>query len=70
MRIAERVDVALGAGDHAGGNLEDLGKARSVKVTWRADLNFRIGGLADERRKPADLEFESNNNEKIGVPEL
>src|SRR5437899_8145128 len=58
VRVAEGMDVALGAGDDAGGNLENFGKARSVKVACGADLNLRIGGLADEGRKPADFQLE------------
>src|SRR5262249_15208240 len=33
-------------------------------------LDFRIGGLSDERRKPADLKFEANDHQKIGLPEF
>src|SRR6266853_1146675 len=67
VRVAERVDVTLGTGHLSGGNLEDFGKAGSVKVARRAKLNLRIGGLADERRKPADFQLESDDDEKIGM---
>src|SRR6266511_3631586 len=39
-------------------------------MAGRADLDFRIGGLSDERRKPADLEFETNDHQEIGLPEF
>src|SRR5205807_190707 len=64
VRVAERVNVALGAGHLARGNLENLCKARSVKVARRANLNLRISGLGDERRKPADFQLESDKNNK------
>ena len=70
VRVAERVNVALGAGHLARGNLENLCKARSVKVARRANLNLRISGLGDERRKPADFQLESDNDKKIGVTEF
>src|SRR2546430_10273665 len=63
VRITERMDVTFGAGHLARGNLEDFGKAGSVKVARRANLNFWIGGLANQWRKPADFQFESRSEE-------
>jgi hypothetical protein len=35
-----------------------------------ADLNPRIAGLGDERREPADFEFEPDDDEQFGLGEL
>src|SRR5260370_9566590 len=70
VRVSEWMNVAFGASYLAGGNFENSGKAGSVKVARRANLNLRIGGLADERRKPSDFEFESNDNKKFTVQEI
>src|SRR5260370_6866047 len=70
VRIAERMDVAFRAGRLAGGNFENFGKTGRIKVARRANLNLRIGGLADERRKPADFQLESDYDQKVGVAEF
>src|SRR5580704_7046289 len=64
------MDVSFSAGDLTGGKLQDSCKSRRVQITWRADLNSRIAGLGDERRQPADLEFESDDDEQFGLGEL
>src|SRR6202140_1635633 len=68
--ISERVPVAFGARDLAGGDLENFGEARSVEVAGGPDLNFGIGGLVDERRQPADFKLKADNNEEVGALEL
>src|SRR5260370_13817515 len=45
VRVPQRMNVAFGAGDLAGGEFQDSGKSRGVKITWSADLNPRIAGL-------------------------
>src|SRR5260370_38041507 len=64
------MDVAFRAGDLAGGEFQDSCKSRGVKITRRADLNPRIAGLCDERRQPADFEFEADDDEQLGLGEL
>src|SRR5713101_8112905 len=70
VRIAERVNVAFGASDHARGNFENFGETRSVKIAGGADLDFGIGGLRDQRRQPADFKLETDNDQEIGALEL
>src|SRR6266849_3306679 len=70
VRIAERVNVAFGTSDHARGNFENFGETRSVKIAGGADLDFGIRGLGDQRRQPADFEFETDNDQEIGALEL
>src|SRR6266446_1988609 len=64
------MNVAFSAGDLAGGEFQDSCKSRGVKITRRADLNPGIAGLCDERRQPADLEFEADDDEQLGLGEL
>src|SRR5262245_16417239 len=47
-----------------------MDEARKDEIDGRADMDFRIGGLRDERRKPADLKIEANDHQKIGLPEF
>ncbi len=70
VRVAQRMDVPFGAGDDARGNFENPCEAGSVEVARCSDLNSRIGGLAYQRRKPADFQLESDNDEQIGVPKF
>src|SRR5216683_370924 len=70
VRIAEGVDVAFGASDHARGNFKNFGETRSVEIARSADLDFGICGLRDQRRQPADFELETDNNEEVGALEL
>src|SRR6266849_11067680 len=70
VRIAEGVDVAFGASDHARGNFKNFGETRSVEIARSADLDFGIRGLRDQRRQPADFELETDNNEEVGALEL
>src|SRR5260370_1273772 len=64
------MNVAFGASYLAGGEFQDSCKSRGVKITRRANLNPRIAGLRDERREPADLEFEANDDKQFGLGEL
>ena len=67
MRIPKRMDVAFSASDLARGYFEDFGKTRGVKISGCGNLNLGIAGLGDERRKPADLQFEADDDEEIGL---
>src|ERR1700682_1152189 len=70
MRIAKGLDVALRARYLAGGNFQNSCKTRSVQIAGGGNLNFRIAGLSDQRGKPADLQFESHDDEQIGFAEF
>src|ERR1700738_5229786 len=65
MRMAERMDITFGAGDLAGGQLQNSGKAGSVQIAGATNLDAGVAGLGDERRKPADFELESDDDEEL-----
>ncbi len=70
MRVSQRMNVAFRASHLAGRKLQDFCKSGGVEITGRADLNPRIAGLSDQRRQPADLEFEANDDEQLSLGEL
>ena len=63
MRIAQRVNIALGARHLALRNVEYLGELRSVEIARRAYLYLGIAALRDQRRKPADFELQADADE-------
>src|SRR5882724_5828517 len=70
VRISEWVDVAFGASDLASGNFKNFRITRGIQITGSSNLDFRIGGLRDERRKPADFEFETDDDEQVRSAQL
>jgi len=69
VRIALRMDIAFGARHRAGRNFQNSAKREASNIR-RADLDFRIGGLRNQRGKPADFEFKSDDDEEIGAAQL
>src|ERR1700737_4906767 len=65
MRIAEGMDIPFGTSNLAGGQLQNSGEARSVEITGTAYLNAGVAGLSDQRRKPADFEFETDDDKEL-----
>src|ERR1700687_3661341 len=70
MRIAEGMDIPFGASNLAGGQLQNSGEARSVEIAGAAYLNAGVAGLSDQRRKPADFEFESDDDQELRLRQL
>jgi len=66
MRIPKGVDVAFGASHLAGGDFEDLGEARGVKIAGCADLDFRISGLVMSGGSQPISSSRPTNDEQIG----
>jgi len=67
VRIAERVDVALGAIHRARGFLEHVDAFRCVHEPGRALLNLGIPTARQHQRQPAAVELEPDRDEHVGV---
>ena len=68
--IAHGMDVAHGASDGAGGTVEDLHALRDVEIAARALADLVVAALLEQRRKPSDLQLQSDDDEKVGAAQL
>src|SRR5262249_2195185 len=70
MRIAKGMDVAFRSCDLTLGDFENSRLHRCVQITARADLDFSIAALLNERWEPTDLEVAANQDKHVGLLEL
>ena len=63
------MDVAHGAGDLPGGDVEDARALRHVEVPRRPGLDPRVAALLDQRGQPADLELPADDGQQLGAVE-
>src|ERR1700674_11932 len=64
------MNVSHGAGNRAGGDIENLGELGSVQVAIRAYLNSWIAALSNQRREPADFQLQSDRDQQISLPQF
>ena len=65
MGIAQRVDVAHGAGHLALRNFQDLAELGHVHIAGLRRLDLGIPALRDQRRQPADFELQAHYYQQV-----
>src|SRR5438445_6798989 len=70
VRIAHGMDVTFSAGYVSPWNFKNFGELRSIEVSLSTGLYLAVAALGDQGRKPADFQFQADQDQEVGITKL